>query len=136
MTERAATGQAADRDAIEALLEQYFDALHHCDSRRLSEVLHPQALYATASDGGLLTMAMDAYWKVIDARRSAASQGFPRREHVQAIELVGGDTALARVQCISPPKHFDDVLSLLKLDGRWWIIAKVFHYDLVPPEGA
>lgn len=132
MTER----EDIDRVAIEALLEEYFDALHHCDSLRLRGVLHPQLLYATASGGGLLTLSMDAYAKVIDARRSPASQRFPRRDYVQSIELIGGDTALARVQCVSPPKHFDDVLSLLKLDGRWWIIAKVFHYDLLPPEGA
>lgn len=136
MTEHSSETERTDRGAIEALLEQYFDALHHCDSRRLAEVLHPQAMYATASDGSLLTLSMEAYWKVIDARRSPASQGFPRRERVQGIELVGGDTALARVQCVSRPKHFDDVLSLLKLDGRWWIIAKVFHYDLLPQEGA
>lgn len=136
MTEQGSAGHDADRCAIETLLERYLDALHRCDSARLRDVLHPQALYATASEGGLLTLSIDAYAKVIDARRSPASQGFPRRDNVQSIELVRGDTALARVQCVSPPKHFDDVLSLVKLDGRWWIIAKVFHYDLLPQESA
>jgi len=132
MADRVLDAATADRTAIEALLEQYLDALHHCDSTRLREVLHPQALYATASDGGLLTLTMEAYWRVIDARTSPASQGHLRRDRVQEVELIGGDTALVRLQCVAPPKHFDDVLSLVKLEGRWWIIAKVFHYDLLP----
>lgn len=119
-----------DHEAINALLQIYFDGLHHCDSRKLREVLHPQALYATASDGGLLTLQMEAYWRVIDARPSPASQGHERREGFRSIEFIGGDTAVARVHCTAPQKQYEDVLSLLKLEGRWWIIAKIFHYDL------
>ncbi|MES2942024.1 MAG: nuclear transport factor 2 family protein, partial [Pseudomonadota bacterium] len=27
------------------------------------------------------------------------------------------------------PKFFSDFLTLIKLDGRWQIITKVFHYE-------
>lgn len=39
-------------------------------------------------------------------------------------------TALARVECAIGPKFFTDLLTFIKLDGRWQIIAKVFHYEL------
>lgn len=77
---------------------------------------------ATANDGSLLKPSMEAGLNVMHARRSPASHGFSRREHNQNIELVGIDTALGRVQCVLLPKYFDDVLSPLKLDGRWWVV--------------
>lgn len=38
--------------------------------------------------------------------------------------------ALARVECSILPKRFTDLLTLVKLDGRRQISAKVFHYEL------
>lgn len=40
-------------------------------------------------------------------------------------------TAFAKVECSIPPKFFTDFLVLLKLDGRWQIVSKVFHYEVV-----
>lgn len=34
------------------------------------------------------------------------------------------------VECAILPKHFTDLLTLIHVDGRWQIIAKVFHYEL------
>ena len=44
----------------------------------------------------------------------------------------GPVTALARVECSIGPKHFIDLLTLVHVDGRWQILAKVFHFDLEP----
>ena len=45
------------------------------------------------------------------------------------IESVGPVTAVARVECSIGAKRFDDVLTLVRIDDRWQIIAKVFHYE-------
>lgn len=55
----------------------------------------------------------------------------PRRDRVVSIEPVGPVTAVARVECSIGNKRFDDVLTLVCVDGRGQIIAKVFHYDVV-----
>ena len=44
--------------------------------------------------------------------------------------LVGPVTALAQVECSIGPKQFTDLLNLVYIEGRWQIIAKVFHYDI------
>jgi hypothetical protein len=33
------------------------------------------------------------------------------------------------------PKHFTDLLTLVHVDGRWQIIAKVFHFELDTTRG-
>ena len=120
----------AAQSAIERLLHDYFDGLHRSDSALLRQVLHPSALYACASSGELLCLRMDEYWPIIDARPSPMSKGEPRSGRIVSIEWAGPVTALARVECAIAPKHYVDLLTLLAIDGRWWIIAKVFHYEL------
>jgi len=39
----------------------------------------------------------------------------------------GPDHAFAKVECQLPPRYFTDYLTLLKVDGRWQVIAKAFH---------
>ena len=71
--------------------------------------------------------------RVLPDRRRAAVARLPPRaapDRVVSIELVGPVTAVARVECAIGPKRFDDVLTLVRLDDRWQIIAKVFHYEL------
>jgi hypothetical protein len=62
--------------------------------------------------------------KSTNARRSSSTR------NIASIEFVGPVTALAKVECSIRPKHFTDLLSLIHLDGRWQIIAKVFHYEI------
>jgi hypothetical protein len=72
---------------------------------------------------------------MVAKRPSPASRGEPRRDRILSIEFVGPVTALARVECAIGEKHFTDLLSFIRLDGRWRLIAKVFHFDL-KTEGA
>jgi hypothetical protein len=113
-----------------AVLQDYFDGLHHSDTQRLRRVFHPRALYACATDGTLLALSMDEYFPIVDQRASPASRGDARSDRILAIEFAGPVTALARVECAILPKHFIDLLTLVKLEGRWQIIAKVFHHEL------
>ena len=115
---------------IEETLREYFDGLHHSDTNRLRSVFHPRAVYASATGGALVHHTMDEYFPIVDARPSPASRHEPRRDRVVSIEQVGPVTAVARVECAIGPKRFDDVLTLVRLDDRWQIIAKVFHYEL------
>lgn len=118
-----------DFTAIAALLDTYYDGLYHCDIERLQQVLHPAALYACASDGKLLTYDMATYFSVVAQRQSAASQGLAKSSRIVGIEFAGPVTAWVHFECVIPPRRFDDRLTLVKLDGRWQIIAKVFHYE-------
>jgi hypothetical protein len=70
---------------------------------------------------------MEEYVPAVAARQSPASRGEPRRDHVDAIELAGDNTALARMRCSIGSRDFVDFLTLVRTDGTWRIIAKVFQ---------
>lgn len=125
--------------AVAAVLQTYFDGLYHSDTKRLAEAFHPEARYVCATEaadnaGRLLHLGMDAYFPIVDARPSPASRDEPRADRIASIEFAGPVTAFARVNCAIGPKFFTDLLTLVKVDDKWRIIAKVFHFDLT--EGA
>ena len=115
--------------AVSALIDDYFEGLYRSDSAILRKVFHPSALYACASSGTLLTLTMGAYFEVIDQRPSPASRGEARTDRIVSIEFAGPVTALARLTCSILPKHYTDLLTLVHVDGRWQVIAKVFHFE-------
>lgn len=115
---------------VSAVLADYFDGLHYSDPARLRRVFHPEARYFCASEGTLLHLDMAQYFPIVEGRASPASQGHARTDRILSIEFAGPVTALAKVQCSIPPKQFIDLLGLVKLDGRWVIISKVFHYTV------
>lgn len=119
-------------EIVEALT-RYFDGLHHSDAGKLAGLFHPQAIYACASEGSLTHLTMDAYLPMVAKRPSPASRGETRKDRIVSIEFAGPVTALARVECAIGPKSFTDLLSFVRLEGRWHIIAKVFHFDLAEP---
>jgi hypothetical protein len=120
---------------VAAVLGDYFAGLRHSDTVRLKRVFHPEAHYFCATDGSLLHLDMPQYFLIVDNRPSPASQGHASTDRILAIEFAGPVTAFAKVECSIPPKFFTDYLALLKLDGRWQIVSKVFHYELANGQG-
>lgn len=118
-----------DFQGVMAVLAVYFDGLHHADSALLAQVFHPNAQYVCVTDGTLLYRDMATYFAVVDGRISPASQGEARRDEVRSIDFAGPVTARAVVRCSIATRHFTDFLALIRLEGRWQIISKVFHYE-------
>lgn len=113
--------------AICEVLQVYFDALYFCDVEKLQQVFHPRAIYASADETPLLYRTLDEYLPVVAARQSPASRGEVRRDRIEAIDLAGDNTAMARVGCSIGARDFVDFLTLVRVDGAWRIIAKVFQ---------
>ena len=90
-----------------------------------------KARYVTATGGETLMLNMPAYFAIVEKREAPASRNEPRRDVIREIQIAGPETAFARVNCAIGERHFTDLLSLIRVDGEWRIIAKVFHYDLI-----
>jgi Putative lumazine-binding len=112
---------------IGVVLRDYFDALYFCDVAKLQRVFHPKAIYATADEIPLLHRTMPEYMPVVAARQSPASRGESRKDHIDMIELAGENTAMARVRCSIGSRDFVDLLTLVRTDGRWQIMSKIFQ---------
>ena len=117
--------------AVCELLQNYFDGLYYADTERLSHVFHPNAHYVCATDNETLLLCLPEYLSVVAKRVAPASKGEQRHDAILSIDFAGPNTAIAKVTCVLAPKHFVDLLSLIKTQGQWQIISKNFHYSMI-----
>ncbi len=119
---------------LQDTLQDYFDALYHCDMALLRAVFHPGAIYVCATEEPLVQLTMDEYFPIVEMRDPPSARGELRRDTIETISFAGPRTAFARVRCAIGNRYFTDFLTLIEQDGRWQIISKVFHFDLLPDE--
>ena len=116
-------------EAILALLETYFEGLHKADSATLSGVFHPRAQYVSATPEDNRVLSFNEYRQVLDQRVPPATNGETRNERIISIETGGPTLAFARVEMTMMGRDYTDFLTLIHDQGRWAIMAKIFHYE-------
>lgn len=117
---------------IAKTLQLYFDGFYYGDVAMLRRVFHPACHLSNASEGKLAHDDMETVFARVAGRVSPAKNGEARRDAVLGIDVSSTVSALARVQIAIGPRLFTDYLNLLKLDGEWRIIAKVFSWVTIP----
>lgn len=119
-----ATPSDPDRDGVRAAVELYFRGHATGDGAYFRRAFHPDArLFWVA--GGAFTQRTSGDFAAGAAGKPAPDEG-KRVRRVLLID-VAGDTAIAKVELDYPGTRFIDYLSLLKLDGTWVIVNKIFH---------
>ncbi|WP_237214245.1 nuclear transport factor 2 family protein [Falsiroseomonas oryziterrae] len=119
-----------DREAIEAVVRTYLDGLYEGDADKLAHAFHPTSALTQWWEGELKITPRDAWLEAVRNRPSPKSQGLARHDEILSIDVVGPDMALVKLRCAIPPRFFTDLLSLLRIDGRWQVAQKVFMTEL------
>lgn len=112
--------------AIETAVQTYFDGLYEGDTAKLSTVFHPSASLFIEENGKLLVTPVPEWLKRVAGRPSPVSQNLPRKDLILMIDRTGPVNALVKVRCQVAPKVYEDYLSLIKIDGRWQVVAKSY----------
>ncbi|MEM8497790.1 MAG: nuclear transport factor 2 family protein [Pseudomonadota bacterium] len=113
--------------AITAVIEEYFDALYEASESKMGAIFHTSGVYATADESPVLIRDKPSYLNVLRQRTSPASREETRKDSIDSIEMAGENTARAIVRCSIGNSDFIDFLTLVRDEGRWQIIAKIFH---------
>ncbi|WP_416409175.1 nuclear transport factor 2 family protein [Agrobacterium rosae] len=114
-----------DYQAISEVLNKYIEGCKQAESSIMKSAFHPQAtMYSVDTDGKLTGGAIPILFEGID-------KGFrPSPEATAAItriEIVG-TAASARIDANDMSGiSFTDFFHLLKVDGQWTVISKIFH---------
>jgi hypothetical protein len=119
-----------ERKAIEAVVQTYLDGLYEGDAEKLAAAFHPTSALTQWWEGELKIVPRDAWLEAVRNRPAPRAQGLARSDEVLSIDLVGPEMALVKLRCAIPPRHFTDLLSLLKIDGRWQVAQKVFMTEM------
>ena len=109
---------------ITAILTDYFAGIYEGNTEKLDRVFHPEGQLSCVTDGYLNLVNKTKYLEIVANREPPESQGSHRYDKIISINMAGPETALAKVECAIPPRYFTDLLTLIKLDGKWMIINR------------
>ena len=119
-----------DRKAIEAVVQTYLDGLYEGDADKLAQAFHPTSALTQWFGGELKIMPRDTWLDWVRNRPSPKALGLARADEILSIDIAAPGMAVVRLRCAIPPRFFTDVLSLLKIEGRWQVAQKVFATEL------
>ena len=116
-----ATGNQSDYEAITDLLNVYFEGLYDGDVSTLRRIFHDDAWLK----GNDYRKSRDEWLDAVATRPVPRAEGMAYNFKIWSLEIVG-DQAMAKVDVPLLAAHFIDYLGLLKEDGEWKIVNKMF----------
>lgn len=119
-----------EREKVEAPLQAYFRYHQTGDPKGLQEAFHPEALLQW-SEKGQRKVLSQADWIRRATEQLAKQVGKPRptvRCEIVSLDITG-DAAVAKVVLDYPTFRFIDHMHLLKLEGGWKIVDKIYHRE-------
>lgn len=117
------TDETALREAVGA----YLDGLHRSDADLLARVFLPQGRIFAMAAGAVVDLPRDAWLDRVRARPDFRAQGIEAPFEIHELRVETPTTAFACLTSTVPPARFLDYLNFLKVDGRWRIVAKLYH---------
>ncbi len=118
-----ASALAGDREAIARTLETYISGGISGKSSDMQPAFHTTATIHGYLGPDLIAGPIQGLYDWIDGNRPAAELTF-EIANIDVIETV----ATARVECHNWGGHrFTDMFTLLKTDGEWKIVSKIFY---------
>lgn len=118
-------GEAEDAQTqITAALQNYFDGMMYGNKAKLQMAFHEKSFIIGHFDGELSWMSRDEFADFCEAE-STLTEGDAYQARIEAID-VAGDAASAKVMNQELGTWYTDFLSLLKIEGQWRIVNKVY----------
>jgi hypothetical protein len=120
---RAQAPAGDDRAAVRAVVETYLRGLRFNDVESLKKAFWPDAkLYFVKSDGTLGQLSQTDWYAGF-----AQSAGKETKADFKIASLeVTNDAASVKVVETYPASRFTDYLSLVRFDGKWQIVNKIY----------
>jgi hypothetical protein len=113
----------ADEAAVRAVVEQYLHGLKFNDTTSLREAFWPDArLFYVKADSQMGQWTQASWYASFAGNVGHEEQGELR---IAALEVTR-DIASVKVVEDYPQSRYTDYLSLLRIQGRWWIVNKIY----------
>lgn len=117
-------------ESIRAAAQLYVDGIKFADASKIEQVFHKDwNMTGFYEDGNYRHFDREGFLELIERNRQNADT-FPRYEGSIIDVYHYGKTAVVKVRVENERVIFTDHLSLLKIDGEWKIIHKIWDTEL------
>lgn len=110
---------------IEQVIQDYFQGYQKAETVLIKKAFHSDTRLLSVDNGQLDKTEMSDWLKSLEDRklRGDIRKGVLK---VLSIDQTGDDTALVKLSIDFPQFQFTDYLSLLKIQGKWLIVGKIY----------
>jgi hypothetical protein len=113
-----------DEAAVRETVQQYLHGLKFNDIESLKKAFYPDAkLFFVKKNGELGQLTQEQWYEGFKGSAGKEEQG---ELQIAALDVTG-TVASVKVEEDYPTSHYTDYVSLLKLNGEWKIVNKVFY---------
>jgi hypothetical protein len=123
----ASFAQSSEKDLARVPLENYIKGHATVDIEYTRKAFHPVGSLQFVRDGAFASQSVDEYIKGLAGRKPAADER-ERRRYIESIDVTG-NAAIAKVVSDYPSTRYVDYMALLKIDGEWKIVNKIYFAE-------
>lgn len=114
----------SDEAAIRAAIDNYFRAHATGDGSYIAKVFHPELRMMFVRDNAFTMRTRDEYISGFSGK--PAEDEAQRKRSIEMIDITG-NAAVAKIKLDYPKTTLTDYFSLLKVEGEWKVVNKIFH---------
>jgi hypothetical protein len=128
------TGVEKEQESIKQTLQYFFDGLDNLDAESIKKAFYPQARSFCITSHGLGGMPVDNWNRVIESVKKDPEHPFGKEKSKKNVVYIDvtETAASAKVEWVFSEFMFTDYYNLLKIDGQWRIMNKVYHTTSLP----
>jgi Putative lumazine-binding len=112
-------------EEIRAVIKLYFKGTYEGDASMLKKAYHPDVQIFGSIQGKIVSWTLAEFIARVTERPTAAERQEKFDKQILFIDKTG-DIAMVKAQVAIGELIFTDYITLLKIDGKWWIRAKSF----------
>ncbi|UTM59365.1 nuclear transport factor 2 family protein [Photobacterium sp. CCB-ST2H9] len=110
-----------DLDQVTEIIQTYFEGIHHGDTEKLSSIFHADAVLKAPD----LRRSVEVWLEVVRSREKPHTLGAEFAYRILSADVIG-DQAMVKVLCPLLGHTYIDFLGLLKENGQWRIVNKMY----------
>jgi len=119
----------ADEAAVRATLEHYIQGHATGDAAHMRLAFHPAARLFWSSADTLATRTSEEYIARMPGKPAADEATGTRKRRIERVDVTG-NAATGKIVLDYPDAYIVDYMSLLKTNGEWKIINKIFMTEM------
>lgn len=123
-----AFAQTADKEGVKIPLDNYIKGHATGDPEFMRKAFHTDGNLIFIRDGKYSTRSFAEYIGGMIAGKPPAADEDKRKRSIESIDVYG-NAASAKIVLDYPNVKFVDYMSLLKINGEWKIVSKVFYAE-------
>ena len=119
---QAQSDSQKDFNDISQCVNYYLEGGTNNDYDQLAKAFHPDASMTYIADGKYKSV------NVLEFFKAGMKPGPPQNRKTSILSIdVAGHAANAKLKIQYPDFYFMDYMNLLKIDGEWKIVSKIFY---------